>query len=201
MLRIPAHVLPLLLTTLLALGACGPGEEPATTQEAAVDEPAATTEPIATTETATAETVPMVQIKNARMPLPGVLTGGQPTPEQLEAIAAAGYKTIVNLRPADEEGSWDEAPAAGELGLEYIALPIAGGDDLDVEDARELEELLTNDDLQPMVIHCASGNRVGALFAMHAFHMRRASAEEALQVGRDAGMTRLEETVRGLLVQ
>ena len=164
-----------------------------------------TAEPSATStgpaETATAETVPMVQIKNARMPLPGVLTGGQPTPEQLEAIAAAGYKTIVNLRPADEEGSWDEAPAAGELGLEYIALPIAGGDDLDVEDARELEELLTNDDLQPMVIHCASGNRVGALFAMHAFHMRRASAEEALQVGRDAGMTRLEETVRGLLVQ
>lgn len=193
----------LLLTLLgLGLGACGSGEETTAETPAASPEETTAPAPAPTAEDSADESqVPMVQIKNARMPMPGVLTGGQPNPEQLEAIATAGYKTVVNLRPEDEEGNWDAAPAAGELGLEYVSLPISGGADINVEAAGKLEDLLTNDDLQPMVVHCASGNRVGALFAMHAFHMRRASADDALQIGRDAGMTRLEDTVRELLVQ
>ena len=46
------------------------------------------------------------------------------------------------------------------------------------------------------MVHCASGNRVGALFALKAFHLEDADVESALASGREAGLTKLEETIR-----
>jgi hypothetical protein len=46
------------------------------------------------------------------------------------------------------------------------------------------------------MLHCGSGNRIGALFALMAFHLEGESADRALQVGREAGLTRLEPVVR-----
>ena len=46
--------------------------------------------------------------------LQSINTGGQPTAEQLEAAARAGFRTIVNLRTPGEEGSWEEAPKAAD---------------------------------------------------------------------------------------
>ena len=50
-----------------------------------------------------------------------------------------------------------------------------------------------------MLLHCGSGNRVGALLALKAFWLDGGSAEEALEVGLAGGVTRLEPTVRELL--
>ena len=45
-------------------------------------------------------------------------------------------------------------------------------------------------------MHCASGNRVGGLFALKAFYVDGKTPEEALEIGRSAGMTRTEAVVR-----
>jgi uncharacterized protein (TIGR01244 family) len=140
-----------------------------------------------------------VEIRNARTPAPGLLTGGQPTPEQFDEIAQAGYRTVINLRGEGEEGRWDEASRAEELGIEYIELPIAGRGDVTRENALALGELLIDEGRKPAVVHCASGNRVGALFALYAFYGKGDSPEAALEVGKAAGLTSLEETVRGML--
>jgi hypothetical protein len=47
-------------------------------------------------------------ILNATSPAPGLLFGGQPTAEQLEALAAADYKTVIDLRAPEVIRGYDE---------------------------------------------------------------------------------------------
>lgn len=121
-----------------------------------------------------------------------VLAGGQPTREELAALAEQGYSTVINMRMPEEDSTTSEV--AEELGLRYISLPINGSDGLTEENAIAFAELLGEVE-GPTVVHCGSGNRVGALYALKAFYVDGMSAEEALEVGREAGMTRLEGAV------
>lgn len=152
-------------------------------------------------EMATGEmpSLPSIDIPNAGMPSAGLLTGGQPSEEALAQAAAAGYKTIINLRATGEPIPFDEKSIVEALGMEYISLPIAGIPDLTAEKAKELAEILAKPGTQPSMVHCASGNRVGALFALGAFYLDGEKAESALELGRKAGLTRLEPVVRKLL--
>ena len=141
----------------------------------------------------------LIEIPNARTPLDGMLTGGQPTPEQLERAAAAGYRTIINLRTDAEEGfDWEEA-AVAELGMRYVMIPVAGAAGLTRENVERLGGALSDPEAAPVMIHCKSGNRVGALLALKAAWIDGASGDEAIQLGLDAGLTRLESKTRALL--
>ncbi len=141
----------------------------------------------------------VIHIPNARTPLPGVLTGGQPTVKQFVQAKAAGYKTIVNLRTPGERGEWDEAAKAKELGIKYVAIPVNGGAGITLENTNALMQVVTNKSNHPVIIHCASGNRVGALFAFNAAAIEHKSNEEALHIGRKAGLTSLEPIVKQIL--
>lgn len=189
---VPRPLLCVLLLTLLGTVAACTGE-PASPEDAE-----AATE--IATETATETEVvsaPEVQIRNARTPREGLLTGGQPTEEQLAELADAGYRTLVNLRTTGENEISDrEAELAKELGMRYVQLPVAGAEGLTEDNARDLAELLDDESGYPMVVHCGSGNRVGALFALEAFHVDGERPETALRIGKDAGLTRLEPVVR-----
>jgi uncharacterized protein (TIGR01244 family) len=135
-------------------------------------------------------------IRNQRLPFPQLLTAGQPTQEDLIQAAALGYRTVINLRTPGEQGELaDEEQVVREAGMDYIVMPIGGPDDINRENAEKLAKLLEADVL-PAIVHCASSNRVGALFALKAFHLDGKSAEEALEIGKSAGMTRLEAVVR-----
>ena len=139
-------------------------------------------------------------IPNAAEPLPGLLTGGQPTEEQFSQAKHLGFKSIVNRRGVGEPGT-DTAPALMDtLGLDYVHIPISGPHDISVDKAKALSEALDKVST-PAIVHCASGNRVGALFAMRAFHILGESAEAAIQIGRASGMTRLEPFVQSKLVR
>ena len=48
-------------------------------------------------------------------------------------------------------------------------------------------------------MHCASGNRVGAFFALKAFKYDGKSADESLKIGKAAGLTSLEGKVKALM--
>ena len=83
--------------------------------------------------------------------------------------------------------------------MHYVAFPIASEDDVSFESARELDELLQQYP-GPVLVHCASGNRVGALLALRA-SLNGADEEQALELGRKGGLTRLEELVRKRLAE
>jgi len=126
-----------------------------------------------------------------------VLAGGQPTPEQFARMAEAGYRTVINMRLPDEGGNTQAETVEG-LGMTYVTVPIEGAAGLSEERARAFADVLAEVE-RPVVVHCGSGNRVGALFALKAYHVDGASAEDSIQIGLDAGMTRLEGAVRDQL--
>ncbi len=141
-----------------------------------------------------------LDMKNSASPREGVLTGGQPSLADLEALSERGYQTVINLRATDEAGQEGEVDKAVSLGLDYVALPIASADDLTPENARTLAALLADADRKPLLLHCGSSNRVGALLALAAFHAEGASAEEAMAIGKTGGLGSLEDAVRERLV-
>lgn len=158
----------------------------------------------AATETAAVEEAPEEQlvdaswddlVPNARRPLEGVLSGGQPSEDQLRVIAEAGFRTVINLRAAGEEATETEPAAVSALGMEYVSLPVPGAAGITEENARALTSVLDAAE-RPTLLHCGSGNRVGALLALAAYHVDGLSSEAALDYGLESGLTRLEGTVR-----
>jgi uncharacterized protein (TIGR01244 family) len=133
-------------------------------------------------------------LRNGKMPFEGVLVGGQPTAEQFETLAGLGYGTIVNLRQPEEKGNTDSA-LIESLGMRYVAIPIGSAETLNEQNALELAEILAGAEA-PVVVHCASGNRVGALFALKAYYADGETPEEALALGQQAGMTRTASVVK-----
>lgn len=139
-----------------------------------------------------------MNLPNARTVAEGLISAGQPSPEQLKIAADAGVKTIVNLCMPGECG-WDEAATVKGLGMRYVAIPVGGAQDVTEANAGRLHEVVKDAANYPMVIHCGSGNRVGALFAMKAFHEEGCDLEKAVEKGRLAGLTMLEPYVRQCL--
>ena len=91
----------------------------------------------------------------------------------------------------------DEAAVISELGMEYIVFPIDKPEAINFDNARELTRLIEESE-GPVLVHCGSSNRVGALFALQK-RLDGADYEVALEYGREAGMTRLEERVKEVL--
>jgi uncharacterized protein (TIGR01244 family) len=139
----------------------------------------------------------VVAIPNARNPMPGVVTGGEPSEANLEEAKRLGYQTVVSLLPEDE--SQTEAARATAVGLSFVSIPIRGADDLTEDAARRLGDVLSAPDSRPLILHCASGNRAGALLALHAFYVEGATKEDALALGEAAGLTSLRDAVQARL--
>ncbi len=140
-----------------------------------------------------------VEFPFAGSPSPDLVTGGQPTAEDFATMASAGLKHVINLRPVTEDAGFDEAALAAKLGLRYTLIPVAGGGDLTEDNARKLDAALAAMPGQPTIVHCASSNRVGALFALRSAWVQGKSKEEALAYGRAAGLTKMEPIVEQIL--
>ncbi|WP_369349921.1 sulfur transferase domain-containing protein [Stenotrophomonas sp. JAG2] len=132
-------------------------------------------------------------------PRPQLYTAGQPSAAELQQAAAAGVTTLIDLRQPDEVRGFDETAAAERLGLRYVRIPVAGAAGLTAANAQALRTALAQSQ-GPVLLHCASGNRAGALLAL--LQAREgASVDDALTFGRAAGMTSLEAPTRVLLEQ
>ena len=129
-------------------------------------------------------------------PVDGITSAGQPDKGAFRVFADNGYVAVVDMRTPEEDRGLDEPAAIADLGMEYIAFPIDAGD-ITLDKARELDELLAQYD-DPVLVHCASGNRVGALLALREF-LATGDRDTALETGRQGGMTRLEGEVRKVL--
>jgi sulfide:quinone oxidoreductase len=95
---------------------------------------------------------------------------GQITAGDLSAIAAQGFKSIVNNRPDNEEPnqpmSDDLASAAADLGLNYVYVPVVSGriTQQDVDDFNRA----CNDLQGPILLFCRSGARCTVLWQLSA---------------------------------
>lgn len=139
-------------------------------------------------------------IPNGRVPIEGLLSGGQPTADQLEQAAAAGFQTVINLRDPSEGGfDWEEETVE-RLGMKYVSLPIAGAAGLTRDNVERFDAVLDSALAEgPVLLHCGSGNRNGALMALREAWLEGAEPEQAIERGKAAGLTRLEGEVRRIL--
>ena len=118
-------------------------------------------------------------VVNARQVLPNLVTGGQPTEEQLAALKRAGGEVVLDVRDPMEQRPFDEPAKAAELGLEYVNVPISPGATGDQKMERILETLRRNSDRQ-VFFHCGSGNRVGGAMIAHLMLDHGMEEEEAV---------------------
>ena len=139
-----------------------------------------------------------LDLLNARRPAAGVVSGGQPTRAQLRAAAEAGYRSVLTTRGPFETPGYDERADVEGLGMAFYALPVETIRDLSRANVEAFAKLV-EDAEKPLLIHCGSGNRLGALFALEAAWLRGATPEEAMQRGRECGLTGLATQVAMLL--
>ncbi|CAM4346437.1 fused DSP-PTPase phosphatase/NAD kinase-like protein [Pseudoalteromonas ostreae] len=124
-----------------------------------------------------------------------IYTAGQPSKEQFQQLAEQGIKYVINLR-ADGENNWDEQALVSNLGLQYFSLPISSRADINIENAKKLQQLLAQASESPTLLHCASGNRVGALIALYNATELNQPIEKAIETGKQWGLKGLEPVVR-----
>ena len=94
--------------------------------------------------------------------------------------------------------SFNSLDAQKDAGLAYVHIPVDGPEALTRGAAYALHQVLLTSP-PTVLVHCASGNRAGALIALADAWFGSRNAESALALGRDAGLSALEPTVRALL--
>ncbi len=137
------------------------------------------------------------EIPNQRQPRQDLITAGQPDADAWASLAADGVTTVINLRTPAELADRNERAEVEAAGLAYREVPVDGAAGMTLENARILQSLL-GESSGTVLVHCGSGNRVGALLAIGAVDAGM-PVQQALELGRAAGMTSAEAHVRGLL--
>ena len=130
-------------------------------------------------------------------PIDGISAAGQPDAAAFEVFADQGYTTVIDLRTEPEDRGMDEAAVINDLGMEYVVFEIDKPEEINFDNARALDKLIADAE-GPVLIHCTSSNRVGALLALRE-SLNGADDAAALQYGKEAGMTRLEGRVKEVL--
>lgn len=119
--------------------------------------------------------------------------------DKVSALAKAGVDVVVNFQPEDEL-TFDEKSAVETAGMAYETLPIRNAEDLKQLNILALDHILRQHHGKKIVMHCKSGNRVGAAAALRAGWLRGRKIDTAMERGRSHGLTGLEEEVYNRLL-
>jgi protein tyrosine phosphatase (PTP) superfamily phosphohydrolase (DUF442 family) len=133
------------------------------------------------------------ELPNRHDVLEGITAAGQPSAAALSAAAAGGYKSVIDLRALTEDRGFDEKATVEGLGMSYVSLPVDGAAGVSFANAAALDKLLA-DLPKPVLLHCASSNRVGALLALRA-KANGADSATALDLGVANGLGSLKGAV------
>lgn len=130
-------------------------------------------------------------IPNAAEPVPGWVTGGQPTEQQLKAFKAAGGEVVLDNRDPMEPRPFDEPAAVRAAGLEYHSLPIVHGA-VTEDTMKGMHEMLRRLAGRKALLHCSSGNRTSAALVPYLMVEKRMNEEEATEVAMRGGLRSAE---------
>jgi len=142
-------------------------------------------------------TIENISLKNASTYQENYITGGQPSISDLKLLAKQGVKQVINLRSKGEFKLFNEKEIVESLGMTYLNIEIRGIEDLNQDKINTFSKLLSD---KKTLVHCASGNRVGAFFALDAYFHKNKTTDEALKIGKVTGLTRLESKVKSMII-
>jgi uncharacterized protein (TIGR01244 family) len=117
-----------------------------------------------------------------------VTFAAQPTLAGLDAAAAHGVVLVVNLRTPEEMDrlEFDEAAELRDRGIRLVQIPMTA-DSLTRADVTDFAHAL-HAARGPVLVHCASSNRAGAMWAAYLVLERGYPVDEAIAHGQAAGM-------------
>ena len=125
-------------------------------------------------------------VPNYHVVHPGLATAGQPSPEAWERLKKLGFKTVINVR-TEAEGAKDEEKVVTAHGLRYVWVPVMPAT-LSAKDVDAVAAALGDAGAEPVLLHCASANRSGGLWAAVLARQGK-SADEAEAEGVKAGLS------------
>ncbi len=136
-------------------------------------------------------------IHNYNRVSPYVATAGLLHRGGLQLVVELGFKVLIDLRGADEKGVEQEAREAARIGLRRLHMPVTTRAPLEKQ-VVQFAALVEDPANYPMLVHCVSANRTGALWSLY-----RASTGVdpvvAIEEGKAAGLASREGAVRSLL--
>ncbi|MGH7530607.1 MAG: fused DSP-PTPase phosphatase/NAD kinase-like protein [Gemmatimonadales bacterium] len=130
-------------------------------------------------------------LTNASEPIPGWVTGGQPTLEHLKALRDAGCEVVVDNRDPMEPRSYDEPAAVRAARMDYINLPIVHGA-VTPAVMGKMHEQLRKLGGRRVLLHCNSGNRTAAGMIPYFMIDEGMDEEEAVDTAMRMGMRSAE---------
>ena len=124
-------------------------------------------------------------------PLDDLATAGQPSAAQMADIARAGVRTVVDLRAAPEPRGYDEAGAVRAVGMEYVLIPVTP-ETLDDATFDRFLVVMRDAARRPVLVHCATANRVGGLLIPYFRIDERRSERDSLELAKQVGLRSAE---------
>ncbi len=117
----------------------------------------------------------------------GVFLASQPAEADFEQAKKGGVKTVINLRHIQEQKGFDEKAKVESLGLAYQNPAWNGPDELTDAKFAEVEKLLETA-RRPILLHCASANRVGAHWIVYRVKTGGLSVDDAVAEAKVVGL-------------
>jgi protein tyrosine phosphatase (PTP) superfamily phosphohydrolase (DUF442 family) len=115
-------------------------------------------------------------------------TGGQPSEQAFAKVAASGFHSVLILRAAGEGIDLTKERALVEkAGLRYFNIPVVSTAPR-AEQADEFIKLVKEKSNHPMLINCASANRVGAFMMIYRVVEQGWSEDKALDEALKIGL-------------
>ncbi len=97
-----------------------------------------------------------------------LITGGQPTEEQLKAAAEEGFEAVINLATLDRQYSLaDEAGLVVSLGMDYIHIPVDWENPKE-SDFEAFDQSMKELKARKVLLHCAANYRATAFYSLYA---------------------------------
>lgn len=137
------------------------------------------------------------------VPVGRFFISGQPDALALERAKAQGVTVVINLR-GESESDWDEAGAVASLGLDYYRVPVNGkAPGLAAGPLIQISEIVQANPDARILVHCASGTRASAWFAVYLADYAGMGVDEAIAVANATGLKSksLEDKVRAYLAR
>jgi uncharacterized protein (TIGR01244 family) len=119
-----------------------------------------------------------------------VACAGAITPESVAGIKQLGFKSVVNLRESSEAGANIDAEqaAAKAAGINFVHIPMNSANP-DPAIVPVFLKAVTDPANEPAFIHCGSGNRASALWAIKRVQVDHWSEDRAMAEAADLGLT------------
>lgn len=124
----------------------------------------------------------------------GTVFSGQPDEAGFAYAAVQGVKTVVNVRDESEmaELGFDERALVESLGMKYVHIPIclgAGSTEAYFDAVKYVSISPGMGHVKPhSLIHDATGDRVGAVWAIYSWWQYGRGEDAAVKTGRKAGL-------------